>query len=88
MSQGSYFNPTGIKLVIFLLNQFIDSHNFARAHAIRALGSCLFSLSFSTFSFFMALGINQVTHSNRQFCRSVCLSVSLSVGLSVPVLLL
>ena len=29
---------------------------------------------------FMALGINQVTYSNRKFCRSVCLSV--------PVLLL
>ena len=33
---------------------------------------------------FMALGINQVTYSSRQFCRSV----GLSVGLSVLVLLL
>ena len=27
---------------------------------------------------FMALGINQVTYSNRKFCRSVCLSVGRS----------
>ena len=30
---------------------------------------------------FMALGINQVTYSDRQFCRSIGLSVSRSVGL-------
>ena len=32
------------------------------------------------FSLFMALGINQVTYSSRQFCRSVGLSVGLSIG--------
>ena len=31
--------PTGIKPLIFLLNQSIDSQNFARAHAIWAVGS-------------------------------------------------
>ena len=31
-------------------------------------------------SIFMALGINQVTYSNRKFFRSVGLSVCLSVG--------
>ena len=40
----------------------------------------LFVLTLSCCKFFMALGINQVTYSDRKFCQSVCLSV--------PVLLL
>ena len=40
LTQSSYLKiPTGIKPLIFLLNQSIDFQSFARARAIWALGS-------------------------------------------------
>ena len=49
---------------------------------VQCLGTLMFpfGLGLIFHIFFMALGINQVTYSNREFCRSVGLSVCLSVG--------